>query len=323
MANISLKMAMLFVAAALSTTTVYAGSPTQVSLVVNPHPDDEMEVWSLVEGSSSNYKVFMYLTRGEETGYCVTTTYNNSLRTDLGEVRPPYTPSGKWSASCVESRIASTLNFLNNMGSSDSSIPTGFVPSSYSVVSPATNGAALSHVDNGVSIADASVRVYNATNGMGKVLFFNLGDGDLTRSEVEWAIRSVKNNPSLFGIPAGLPFYNAIGSFANSMYTSCTPYSHSDHKAVHSALFSTNFGFKGYQTAATCLTDPDVSRTKDVSTAAWDRAWKIESNYQRTGYAQKNYGWLNNSLGGWAVGYGANQKAYTPFMQRQSFWQRF
>lgn len=312
----------LFATVIISSATVHA-APTHVSMVVNPHLDDEMQVWSLVENSSSNYKVFVYLTRGEQTGYCVNSTYNTAFRPDLGETQPVYTPQGKWTDRCVESRINSTLNFLNNMGSIDSTIPSGFTRYGYSTVSLPSNGVSISRDDNGTLLVDTTARVYNSTNGMGNAVVFNLGDGDLTQAEVDWAIRAVKNNPSLFGIPAGIPFYNALGAFANSKYPNCNVYSHADHKSIHTALYNTDYGFTGYQTAATCATDPDVARTKDVSYASWDAAWRIGANNQRIGFAQKNYGWLDSRESGWGVGYGTQQNSATPFMQRQSFWQRF
>jgi hypothetical protein len=296
-------------------------APSAVSLVVMPHPDDESEAWSLIENSSANYKVFTYLTRGEETAYCINSSFTNALVTDKGEVHPGHTPGGKWAIGCHENRIASTINFLNMMAAHDSSLPKGFSISNYTTVTLPANGANPQHIDNGIAYNDRTVRIYNSTNGMGKVLFFNLGDRDLTTSEVAWAIKAIKTNPAAIGIPTNLPFYNAIGPYANTIYSDCVVYAHPDHKAIHTALYGTDFSFTGYQTAATCQTDPDTHRTVSVTATSWNRAWGMGTANQRTGYAQKYYGWLDSATNGWAVASGASQNQV--MMQKQSFWQRF
>ncbi|MCS5713218.1 hypothetical protein NVV95_01490 [Herbiconiux sp. CPCC 205716] len=40
--------------------------PRGTVVVVVPHPDDEFQAWSLLDG----YTVFVVLTRGEQTQYC-------------------------------------------------------------------------------------------------------------------------------------------------------------------------------------------------------------------------------------------------------------
>lgn len=52
-------------------TTAQAATPTQLSYVLFPHPDDEYEGWALIDNSTSNYKVFIMMTRGEETSGCL------------------------------------------------------------------------------------------------------------------------------------------------------------------------------------------------------------------------------------------------------------
>lgn len=295
-------------------------APSAVSLIVMPHPDDETQSWSLIEGSPNNYKLFVFLTRGEETNYCVPTNYKRAFQPAHGEIAPSHTPKGKWTSSCVEARISSTLNFLNAMGSKDATIPSGFNRSKYTTVKLPKNGYKPQHIDNGTAVIDTSTRVYNSKNGMGKAIFFNLGDGDLTTDEVTWAIKSIKQSYAKFGIPSGMIFHNIIGPYANSSHTACYKYPHPDHKAVHRVLFNIDFGYN-YQIAPSCRTDRDVNRTKNVSKTQFNNAWRVGSDYTRIGYAQKYYGWLNASKAGWSYAQGTSQNAI--FMQRQSFWQRF
>lgn len=299
-------------------------TPKQISLIVMPHPDDESQAWSLIENSTTNYKVFAYMTTGDETGFCRPAAYSSALRVDLGEIAPHFEPTGKWTSSCKESRIGSTLNFLNAMSTKDSSIPGGFEYSSFSTIELPKNGYSPERKDDGVTIDSPNVRVYTATNGMGKVLFFDLGDGDLTADEVTWAITSIQSNRSILELPSDLPFYNAIGPFANSGYKSCAVYAHVDHKAIHTALFHKDFKLSGYQTAATCATDPDVVRTKKVTNDSWTNIWGVDSaSYQRIGFGQQYYGWLNSGTRGWNVPFGDRQDTPFPLMQRQSFWQKY
>lgn len=287
-----------------------------------PHPDDEMEAWSLIENSTSNYKVFIYMTFGEETGYCVPTSYKTALRSDLGEIAAIATPQGKWTPSCGESRIASTLSFLNMMAETDSSIPSGMSPTSYTTMTLPANSGAVAHVDNGVLVNDSSVRIYNSTNGYGKVLFFNMGDGDLTESEVTWAIRSVKQQSAALGLPA-YPVYNILGNFYHSgKFSSCVAYTHPDHNAIHRSLYKTNFGVTGYQSAATCAKDPTTARNKDVSTTNWDKAFLVKPDGRRVGHFQRSYGWLNGASTGWPHDRSATSQQQV-FMRHQSFWQRY
>ena len=54
---------------AIGTVEAAYAAPGKIEVIAMPHPDDEMEVWSQIQGSTANYKVFAYLTRGEETSY--------------------------------------------------------------------------------------------------------------------------------------------------------------------------------------------------------------------------------------------------------------
>lgn len=326
-------LALLTVAASLmvgvlNPVNVMAAGPYNTSMIVMPHPDDEIEAWSLIENSPANYKVFVYLTQGEQTTYCEPDLYQKSFEPHYGEVAPAATPLGKWTNSCTTARISSTLGYMNKMAHYDETIPNGFSLNDYTTVTlPNPNG--YGHIDSTNNanpvISDGTVRVYTGDNGYGKILFFNLGDGDLTQQEVEWAVSSVMANRSLFDLPS-YPFYNAIGNFYNKNYSNCAVYSHPDHLAVHKALYYRNFGFTAYQTAATCETDPDTVRTRNVTWVPWSHAMLVRNDGTRYGYLQKYYGWLRyveaNPAGGWPYD-GSLTTQNKTFMRHQSFWQRF
>lgn len=323
-----LTLSVMMVAGMAASLTMLApqsasAAPRQNSLVVVAHPDDEMQAWSMIENSTDNYKVFVYMTNGEETSSCVPSGYDNSLRTDLGEVPAYQAPQGKFSDECRKSRMVSTLRFINTMGSDDSSIPKGFrITPDKTVNLPDPNNINPGPKDGSLSYTDRYVKVHHSNNGMGSVLFFNLGDGDTSVQEVEWAVKSVIANRATLGLP-NLPFHNAIGNYRN-VQDGCYKYDHHDHRTVHQALWSHDFGLTGYQAAATCATDPDADQTKLVSTSTWNDAMGIDSsnNYQRTGHFQRQYGWLDASQKGWSHdASGHSQNAI--WSRKQVFWYRF
>ncbi len=336
---------------AIGTVEATYAAPGKIEVIAMPHPDDEMEVWSQIQGSTANYKVFAYLTRGEETSYCNTDIYRYTYSPGLNETSTSYIPTGQLSYTCYESRITSTLNFLNRMSTTDSAVPGGFSATNYTTVNlPLIGTTTPGHVDNGTFIADRSVRIYNSTNGtgtMGKVLFFNLGNNDLTTAEAVWALKSIMNRRSTLGLP-NLPFYTMIGPFSHTTsnsYPNCQIYDHIDHYAIHDALFNYNLGMPtpSFQAAATCATDPDYQvnpRTAWVSSTAYDNAFYVNPvTLQRVGFFQRDYGWMdwNDSVGSSGtsgMGWYANPSTTTqistgsiknnsPFMKYQTFWQRF
>lgn len=314
-------------------------APIQISYLVMPHPDDEYQVWSLVTGSGTNYKVIIYMTRGEQTAFCkndsaAKNAYQGPLspvgQPDYGEVNPLGAGTniwlGMWTSTCKNSRIEGTLDFLTKKAQSDSSIPTGFsYRNTYSFTGNTSAGVPPRRYDCNESVTplctpteSRSAKVYNASNGMGKVIFFDLGDNDLTKEEVQWAIAAVRSNKSTLGIPTSLPDYNSLGAFRHSgVYSGCQQYDHKDHKSVHDALWQYDM-INGKQHARTCSGDPDhdSGRTKSVTLSEHD-ATKQGSTTTRTGPFQKYYGWL--APGYWDWGWNFDEiRART-----QYFWSRF
>ncbi len=301
-----------------------APNPLSVSLIVMPHPDDEMEAWSLIENSPNNYKVFVFVTRGNSTGHCKTSAGLQSLQTQWGEIDPTPNTGVTWPLSqdeCSTLRMRSTVNFLNAMSLQDSYLPSAL--HRVTTIRLPLNGVRLPSGDNSAEVYDGGK--------YGKVIFFNLTDGTVSKPGVDWVVQSVMGNKPELGIPTNLPVYNILGPFANNIpYPRCSLYPHPDHEAVHQALYHTNFGVTGYQAGATCVTDRDAVLTKDVTQASWERAFALDrTTLQRQGLFEQHYGWLNSDLTGWndnpstvtQVVLGA--LPHTPFMRHQSFWKRY
>lgn len=287
-------------------------APGQISYILLPHPDDDYQTWSLVTGSSSNYKVFIHMTQGEQSGYCEPNgkygyegpgspvqEYNR------GEINPLGTGTNiwiaRWTDTCENARMQGTLAFLRTRAVSDPAIPGG----SFTELPPPTltgytrSGLAPRRFDNDFNTGSGSisrgVRVFRASNGMGTVIFFDLGDLDVKKEEVEWAVGKVRQYKSAFGIPTNLPEYNAVAAYSHltGRYENCMAYDHPDHRAVHEATWEYDLLSGRPRHARTCSKDPDVDpgRTRALSQA--EHAAILEGTYStRRGIFQQRYGWL-------------------------------
>lgn len=69
-----------------------AAAPSAISYIVSAHPDDEWATWGLVKGAANNYKVFVFLTQGEETTHCQTAASQSGLA--LANRTGPYSYQG-------------------------------------------------------------------------------------------------------------------------------------------------------------------------------------------------------------------------------------
>lgn len=277
-----------------------AAAPTEMSYIALPHPDDEWQTWALVENSPANYKVFVLMTKGEQSGYCDT-----PYASTVGPSSP--TPTGKWTDSCEQARTNSWVKFFTKMGATDSTLPSDLEYKGKPVTLPA-NGASLTRVDDGSPYsASRAPDVWVDRQGRGALVSFDLGDGDLTQAEVTWAIKSVVGNRSALKLNSTLPNYNLIGAYSNKYYSGCATYDHPDHYAIHAALYNTDFGMN-YQTAATCSSDTDTSRVQSVSASSVSAAWGSGNSFE------ESYGWLGD--------YAYSSGESTLFHGKQAFWTR-
>jgi hypothetical protein len=265
-----------------------AAAPTTVQYIVIPHPDDEWQAWSQIENDPTTFKVFILMTNGEQSSYCA----------NYG---------GKWSLTCETKRLDSWTGFFSQMSKSDPTIP-GQLGAKYATRAFPANGVTICRDD--ATPCARSVRaavVQNDAQNRGALVSFNLGDGDLTEPEVDWAIDTVLANKAEFGIP-NLPVKNMVASFANTS-DPCVKYTHPDHRNVHLALYYRTYPVPA-QMGATCDTpNSGMHFTDQVSEKSMDAAWAAGS-----GAFHVNYGWLG--------GYALDRYAQTSsiFMGKQSFW---
>lgn len=203
-----------------TTTALAKGGPEgqAATIYLAPHPDDEFQFWSLLEEQATDYKILVVLNRGEQTAYCERETWESALQADLGELPPSPEPDGRWTLDCEEARISSLLGFMSEMAASDPGIPGIFSePATHGPLDEA--GRELCRMDGeevrncGDEIREA--RVWLDAEERGAVVFFNLGDGDLTQDSVAWAVESLLAHREEWGLAPEIPVSSIVGAFAN------------------------------------------------------------------------------------------------------------
>lgn len=108
---------------------------------------------------------------------------------------------------------------------------------------------------------------------------------------------AVRANKGTFGIPtteaAAIGIYRNPGGYG---YPNCDPYGHSDHTAVHSALWNFDM-LAAPQYGRTCGSDPDrdTTLTRSMSSGTTHSTW-FTSPSTRTGLFHDYYGWLYHDV---------------------------
>ncbi|MBO0611041.1 hypothetical protein [Myceligenerans salitolerans] len=277
----------------VSAATDVAAQRVLYSLV--PHPDDEFEFWSLVEDDPKTFPVFLVLTRGEQTSFCGR-AFEKGWQPDL-EPKPSVRPTGRWTQECRTARVDALLRYMQHMSSQDPTIPGDFEAPRTVGPFPDKDGVTcrVSSPDRSGQCEGArSAKVWEDRQDRGNVVFFDLGDGDLTADEVGWALRTVRRHPEAFGIDPAMPEAGAVGAFANE-HGGCFSYPHPDHVAVHRALATESFGLP-FQAAATCADSAaDTVVRRAVSREAATNAFGVGPDDTRTGAHTGSYGWLHDS----------------------------
>ena len=269
-------------------------SDRRLLYVVVPHPDDELEAWSLLEDRADQYPVFVLCTHGEQTVYAD----GRGHQPGLGERTPLPQPWGaRGSATVRAQRLGSFSAFLDGAAALDPHLDDELVD--HGVLPDGPSPFAL-------AVGERSARVV-----------FDGGDGRLTAEFVTAALQRTRALRRTH-----LPVQEE-GGVVGAAYWSTTPgsfrYVHADHRAVHTALWHTDQGLPGPQECRTSRTDPDAVRTESVSPGTYDALMSIAPDGRRTGLFQVVYGWLGPSQG-WPAG---ETDATTMWSRQQSFWRRF
>ena len=274
---------------------------------VIPHPDDEVESWSLLEQGTDHYPVLMLLTRGEATRYCDGSGFDPGT----GERAPAPQPFGQ--STCPDERVDAWHFFLDEMAKSGRS-HLGTVTWAGRFVGEVGPGETTPARCDGNSCRES--RAFDAWVGERSArIVFDLGDGDLTKEEVIWAVRTVQRTRRLF------PIQNeddvVAAGYANKNPLFGLPYMHGDHLAIHHAIFETDLGLPGPQWGRTSFGDPDAALTLDVSGYAYDAMFHVDGE-RRVGAHTVAYGWLASPY------YRGCENGYAcPFSHHQKFWRRF
>lgn len=282
----------------------------QLQYVLVPHPDDEFQAWSLIEGAAHNYPVFILLTHGEGTGLAD----GRALETGLSERVPQPQPfHGKGSLFVRAQRLDSWHAFLDAMAAIDPTLDVPRFHGHLTATSPPPPGPAGRSGGFDLFIGERTARVV-----------LDLGDGSLDQAAVAWALRTVREQ-----VRPLLPVQQELGVVGAAYYNASHPgpgYTHGDHRAVHLALWHVDFGLPGPQWCRTAHADPDVEgtggRTSSVSPAGYAAAMGLGPDGTRTGRYQWAYGWLAFFPGGhFPVADGRADDGATS--RYQSFWRRF
>lgn len=320
--------------------------PSRTDYMLVAHPDDEYQMFSVVRGSTATYKIFIYMSRGEETSYCRTEgevapssllgPYGYQGPHSLGggnaqpdrDERHPATGSttlspspswhpwsGRWTNNCINGRMQGTMRFLQHLNAIDSTMPGNFTTGTTYFNLP-TNGVSPRRSDNGVlTPINNYATVYRGQNGMGAAVFFDLGDGiegDTTVAEVRWALETTVARRSSWGLPQ----YDGSGGDTVSSYyrtplANCDTYTHGDHKSTYDALVG--YDAPGADLGRTC---GEGGLTGYISTAVHDPLWQLStpvtSSSYRQGAFQQQYGWLTATH--WGL-----PSASSPFWRDQRF----
>ena len=278
---------------------------SRLSYYAVPHPDDEFQSWSLIENDAQTYPVIITMTRGEATGYCAKSGYKG-YQPSLGELPPGNDPTYR-SKSCKQNRIGSTLAFYQAMAAVDPTL--GPMPTTQTMLlggplPPGTPGY-------GCAVSSKTIEVWTGRNMA--LVFLDLGDGNLSSCEVQWAVSQVRRMRGTSALPNLAEHRLVAAGFRNKSNPNCYVYDHPDHRVVHQAIWNTNFMLPGGQYGRTCTTDPDHSLVRNVQQI---QALRMNGD-MRVGAFQRIYGWLK------AKPWPAGTEFASLMSTRQAFWRRF
>lgn len=241
----------------------------EVTYVLLPHPDDEFQVWSQVEGREDSYTVFVLMTRGEQSSYCDSET-----------------GGGRWTSTCADARLASWTGFFEQMGEQDATLPGALPAEPERVTGLDPDDVAVGRDDDGEVTVDADALVWRDAEGRGALVAFDLGDGDLTEQEATWAAEQVITDPAEFGLLDRAPDRVLGAYYFPGEADGCFSYPHPDHAAVAATIRAADLA--PVQAYATCrAADAGASESRVSDGAA-------EAAFGDGGAFPAHYGWLGD-----------------------------
>lgn len=265
-------------------------SERPLTLVVAPHPDDEPQAWgALPDDRGAGDVVHLFLTSGEQSAFCEPDL--PGLDAATGERPPEPTPEGRFTDTCRQARGTSTLRFLAAMHDHDPASPVAD-PEARTAGPFPTDGAKLCRYDGDDTCVEVSptVAVHESPDGA-PVLFVDLGDGDVTVEETEWAIRTVVDHRDELGIDPDRPLGDLVAaSYANVDQPGCWTYDHPDHVAVSTAVRTVDLGAFTAQVAPVCSTEPGAEAAP-ADPDLFATAFEVDGD-RRVGPHVVEYGWL-------------------------------
>lgn len=257
--------------------------------MVSPHPDDEFQGWgSLPDDRRAGDVVHVFLTQGEQTAFCEARL--PGFDETIGERPPEPVPDGRFTDTCRQARINSTLRFLERMADVDPSSP---VAESEPVVAGPfpTDGATLCRFDGDDECIPVSPTVDVHTADGAPVLFFDLGDGDLTSDEVEWALRTLVTQRDALGLDPSRPLGGLVAaSYATRDGSDCYVYDHPDHLAVAEVVRGIDLAAFSAQVTPVCATETGAVSGL-VQPELFDAAFAVDGG-EHLGHHVAEYGWL-------------------------------
>ena len=275
-------------------------APTEMTLLVAPHPDDEVQGWSRVARTPDTHDVVVLLTRGEQTAFCAADLPGWDAA--AGEAEPVPRPDGALSEGCGRARVASTVAFLEDSAEHDPTLPAELLARRTVGPLPA-DGVAVERCDDD-GCTDARTALVSSGDGGLTLVAFDLGDGDVTEAEAAWAVRTVLDRPQAFGLP-DLPWGEVVGatyawgaagsSVGDVDADGCFAYPHPDHVATARALDDLEVAPARRVLVATCAADATPGRATvaaDVPADVFAEAFAVSDDGRRLGDHVVRYGWL-------------------------------
>lgn len=265
------------------TTRPLRDTAKSVAILVSAHPDDEMQMWSLVEADRTAWPIFVFLNRGESTAAC-----NNRSSTigdfetqtfEDGERGPDPVPAGNFTPACSQARVNSTLEFLALMSEADPHFPGQWVPKTINTVDGwPREWCKHNPAKNQCLPVDHKPLVWIDAQFRGAAVFFDAGDFDVTAEEAAWAVNAVIDHRKEWGM-SWAPISIMASNYTNGR-GECIIYDHPDHDAVQRGVAQVVAERDDLDqevlALATCSSDPHITRRYRLSDLAIRAAFGLE-----------------------------------------------